>query len=150
MCKDFIVDPERETHFGYDIDGIFLADYKGSDIKPYLKIRTENLVPIFQPVGKFTLVTGRPVCDRKDVYNWVDTFFTLKPVRICCGMPDLTFDYTKVAQYKAEMIERYNIEVFFESSFDQVSCIRYYLNEMDHNCKIIHWETFINESIHGL
>lgn len=149
----------KPEHFGYDVDGIFIADFysgisdpefKTIELVNYLEMRTENLAPIFQPEGKFSLVTGRPSVDAPALERWVQDYFLPLPYQIHCSIGELVFSDFFIAEYKAKIILENNIQVFFESSIEQVEIINEILKEYTGTMEAVHWESFIKESIKGV
>ena len=53
----------------YDLDGIICPDYKGSllEVLTYRK----NALPAYNPNGRFSILTGRPIEDTPDTLFWL-------------------------------------------------------------------------------
>lgn len=111
----------------FDLDGVFIPDIAPDlwDTEEYkkviLKIRSEYLVPIYQPNFPYIVITGRPFCDKEDTLSWFNKFFKVKPTQVYHDNLDLT----KSPEYKADVLNSLPIiSLYVESCGKQVDIIK--------------------------
>jgi hypothetical protein len=120
----------------YDIDGIFVGDMIFDDLGPNAKktmlaIRHTKIKPIFEPLGDYFMVTGRPIDDKASTVNWVMTSFENPPLRVYHDNPNPP-GWQGSAEYKLKVLENVpEITMFVESGEDQVKFIKENLKRKD-------------------
>lgn len=121
---------------GYDLDGVLGPDFIETDnLDELLRVRDENLRPLFNPPGEWVLITGRPVGDKKSTTKWIAKFFDNPPIQIYHKNKDMK----KAAEYKAKVINKIdNLKLFIESDINQVDII-----VENVTIPVIHFETMM-------
>jgi hypothetical protein len=132
----------------YDLDGVFINDIHILDnLSELLRIRSENLKPIFTPAHDFVIITGRPNIDEEDTNAWADRFFTKQPLGIFHNNRSL--DTAK--EYKLKVLKAYakelNIHTYIESDKEQADYLKKHLWK---DIRVLHFEEFINTMIERL
>lgn len=128
---------------GYDLDGVLGPDIiiKGN-LGELLRIRDQNLKPLFNPPGEWVLITGRPIEDRKSTTKWILDNFENPPVKIYHKNESLD----TAAEYKASVINKIpDLRLFIESDESQVE----YLTQ-NTIVKIIHYSTMMEDILKEL
>jgi hypothetical protein len=131
----------------YDLDGIFVNDIHILDnLHTLLKIRSENLKPLFIPIDDYVIITGRPNIDMQDTLRWFEMFFSNKPQKIFHN----NTDFTKAKEYKLDTLsnihKEYNINIFIESEKEQADFLRDNLKGIE----VYHFSEFINSQLQKL
>ena len=125
---------------GFDLDGILIPDYsEEGNLNDYLHSRVTHFKPLFDLElikGELFIITGRPGMDFEDTKKWVYDYF--KKVTLLHNNEE----QKDAVDFKRRMINLYKIDLFFESNYEQYK----YLLEST-KAKVIHWESFIVDSI---
>ena len=107
---------------GFDLDGVLMPDMRFlPDRKHLINTVREWMLPLYQPVGEWCLITSRHPDDAILVANWVKENFRVQPrfIEHYCipGMDP--------AAYKARVLDRLpQIRVYVESDPDTARRIR--------------------------
>lgn len=129
----------------YDFDGVIVNDilFDGEQVDDVLRIRTHNVLPLFQPFGKYAIITGRPVSDYEDTLKFVKTRLKVPPVKIFHECQNMMFAY----QYKADvLIENTEIHTYVESCSVQSQRILDIVSK-HRRIKVIHFAEMISKNL---
>lgn len=123
----------------FDLDGVLVPDFDHipsitTEAEYYEEIQA-YIIPLFEPKGKWYLLTGRSQDVAIYTRMWIDNNFNNPPVEILHGIEN---DESPI-QYKARMIEEHNITHYIESSKDIVEALRKQVNK----CEVIHFSQYI-------
>ena len=127
----------------FDLDGVFIPDlvFENKQLKDVLRFRSFNMQNVFEPRCDYYIITGRPNSDFKDTSDWIDRFFTNKPLKLFHS----NTDFQNAADYKVSVLnETTEIDIYIESDILQVEYIRKYLSR---NVRVIHFSEFIKEAL---
>lgn len=131
----------------YDLDGIFVNDIHITDnLEKLLKIRSENLKPLFVPNDDYIIITGRPSIDIQDTLQWIDTFFTNKPKKIFHGNENINESKIYKLNTLKDIQHSFQIDIFIESEKEQADFLKANLNGI----MVFHFSEFINSQIQRL
>lgn len=127
----------------FDLDGVFIPDlhFNKAELDTVLNFRHTFMTPIFEPEGPYYIITGRPVSDKQYTLEWIKNNFKNPPLKIFHDNPD----FQRASEYKVEVLmSNPEIDIFIESDIMQVQFIE---KNMKRSIEIIHFPTFISESI---
>ena len=106
----------------YDLDGVLLSDVTHPDLKTLLSIRARCTCSVFEPEGKYIIITGRPLIDKEDTIAWFINNILNQPEAIY-------FNPGKIEEAVIHKINTLNeleseIDCFIESDFEQYALIK--------------------------
>jgi len=131
---------------GFDLDGVLISDLfcpKDMPLEEFLEMRATKPFANFIPKGEYVIVTGRNSTDIEYTKTWVEKNLSSNPpLKLFHDCPD----HRLGAEYKASVINQNGIRKFIESDINQV----HYLKKHCPNCKVIHFGSFISETLHKL
>ena len=129
------------NNIAYDLDGVLVPDCAHipeiASYNEFLKLTT-YMLPLFQPTGRYSIITARPARFRKITEQW------LKHLAI---QPAYLFHEAvreSPAQYKALVLNDHpTIRVYVESDPKIVEELRKLVTT---GCEIIHYSDYVNKS----
>lgn len=130
----------------YDLDGVLTPDLKFDieDLQAVNRFRTNCILPIFRPRGKWGILTARPIPDTNEVYMWVCEHFKENPPSFLIQEFDVDGSMTP-ADYKASKLNEWvSISTYIESDLADVALIRKRLRP---TCNVLHFSSLIHSSI---
>jgi hypothetical protein len=135
---------------GFDLDGILTPDVKaGEGFHDVLKYRDDLFVPLFKPQGEWCIITGRPGMDKACTEEWAKQSFIDNPPFRIYHDPMMSVENAQLVdvavEHKKKWIKFSHIEVYFESSIEQVRELRRVVKPA--RCEIVHWGSFVNRCL---
>lgn len=129
---------------GFDLDGVFINDMSlgNCTIEEFLNIRNDHPMALFQPRGKYVIITGRPVSDVKLTMAWISKSLDNKPETVYHGNKD----WANAAEYKADTIRQLGLKMFVESCAEQAR----YIQGMCPQTKVVVFPDFVSMQIQKL
>jgi len=124
----------------FDLDGVFVPD---CDQFPNIGGLTEfyaltyYMRPLFKPNFEWHIITGRHAKHRASTMSWIDKHFTNKPLRVWHESVN-----EPPQEYKAEVINQNQIDVFVESDIEQVEYLQAHTK-----ARIIHFDSFLSTNL---
>ena len=128
---------------GYDLDGVLLTDFDFRGLEngkhgvsiPEMLIVRRRLKPLFQPKGKYAIITGRPKDAVEETESWVEEYLDVKPtyLYISGGIP---LREEASAKYKARCIKEVGLHTFIESSAEIAELIVRELQVLRYSCYV--------------
>ena len=107
----------------FDLDGVFINDiiFDDTQVEEMCHIRNNLMLPLFQMVGDYCIITGRPIQDSSGTVEWIDRTFVAKPSAIFHGNKNASFP----EEYKLSVLNSNPlIKLFIESDARQVEFLR--------------------------
>jgi len=103
---------------GYDLDGVICKEPKWLSIffklHPMIGVYLRDKQPILcEPIVEGYIITGRPSCDREITLDWL--WRNLIKYKALYMVPFFTWE--KGIEYKVQMIEKLQLDVFVESDY---------------------------------
>lgn len=129
---------------GYDFDGVIITDIliTQETLHSTLNLRTNYILPLFQPQGKYVIITGRPVSDYPDTMKFIKTRLKVQPEKVWHSCPDMQDS----VEYKASvLLDNPEIHTYVESCSIQSQLI-YDIVKRKRRIKIIHFASMIRDS----
>lgn len=126
------------SKIGFDLDGVFIPD---CDHIPNLGSQEQfyelamYMMPLFQPKGEWSIITGRPLRFKSQTVAWVEKYFGNKPVDIFHGAI-----MQSPAEYKAEIIKAHGFDIYVESDIRIVNQLRMMVPP---DVDIIHFDDYV-------
>lgn len=121
----------------YDLDGVLMPDVIFDDrhSDEINEFRTNRILPLFQPTGKWGIITSRNTDDRIYVEDWVINQFSQNPPQFL--LHDRR-EFMDPGLYKLDCLNRIPaIKVFVESDYRQ---FQYLQQRARKSCKVV-WFT---------
>lgn len=130
----------------YDIDGILTPDcitpYPADEAYTTLLYKSCHMSACFEPKGHWAALTSRPYQDKELTECWLKKFKN-PPVYLFHENKD---PYRPI-EYKINVLKHFReISIYFESCFETAT----ELCNKNLPCVVLHWDTFITQSINRL
>jgi len=134
------------SKIAYDLDGVLVPDCDKiphlGDLGDYLEMAT-HMLPLFQPGGKYWIITARPKKYKKITKKWIKNHFANPPHKLHHDCED-----ESPAEYKARILNANpRIQTYVESD---INIVRDLIGKVHTGCKIIHYSTFISSIMAGI
>ena len=140
----------------YDLDGVLFGDIKtdfdGRKLTSpeYEQYHKYPYMPIFEPEGRFHIVTGRPPEDLPNTLYWCRHRLQVQPECVWHDNRD-TATPGGSARYKAMILPRiadeYGIHTYVESEERQADYIRKAMTELGVNIQVIWFDAFVKQAL---
>jgi len=124
---------------GFDLDGVILSDIDVG-CPGDLAFRLNHIKPIFQPIGDYIIITGRPLSDLPMTVRWLKDNLQVQPVELYHGCPSMD----KSSQYKSEILNAHTRSLTFFVESDRVQT-QYLRNNT--RTKIFHFSDWITSNL---
>jgi hypothetical protein len=134
----------NNVFIGYDLDGVLLPDFDYPGLEngdhavsvPEMLAVRRRLRPLFQPIGCYTIITGRPKEDVEETSEWVREYLTVQPRILYIAADSKPLLSEDSAKYKAHCIKEARLHTFIESSEEIAELIVRELQVLRYSCYV--------------
>jgi len=128
----------------FDLDGVLQPDLRYTKNFNLVEVNSVRnlMIPLYQPKGKWCIITSRSMEDADEIARWIDKSFEVKPALVVqsCREGEIS------SVYKARMLDRYtNITAYIESDHETALDIK--ANMVRRDCAILSLTNLLDRAL---